>query len=534
MPDYSIIKSVDNPSLLREAKQKWSAAGRDPKKLFTVYRHHNVYTAPHGLTFAQAVTHWEMMYARWVDGTYLREYAPYVDYVSEANEYTSDSTWASPSDKAWAIQNVRAAATAWRDKYQGKTVHSADGGMGTIPANCKLALLAGTVANTIPREVFEIALEFDYPIDYHAYTYYPNGVRANDDWPNHSGRWNRHEQEYGLKPKWLWGESGPYANTNGGWKFCLVGDEDKLVAAHIAWWNNCIQTDAYQRGDLIGAGCWFDIGGIDFGWPDYDLQTPQLIKLADALTPIWHPGTIVPTPPPAQVLNVLDISHHQGKLQPNNTRTATIDMGTVKNAGCSAIIIRTNYGLAKDELVDEHNRRADIAQLPRMFYWYPLTRYDPVRQAQLAFQYSGGQALRRGWSDIEEPTPSFLRYSEAYWKHINDGLLIADALTGLTTCIYSRQTYMDWWFTLEQQKRWSHRPGWWAHYANPGPGIPRIPAGWKDVIKPYFLWQYGVGNWAGVIPLVDLDRTWPWLTLNELLGASAPVSTSSPLIVVSY
>ena len=75
MPDYSVVKSVDNPSLLREAKQVWAANGRDPAKLFTIYRHFNVSTAPHGLTLEQAKAHWRVMYARWVDGTYLREYA---------------------------------------------------------------------------------------------------------------------------------------------------------------------------------------------------------------------------------------------------------------------------------------------------------------------------------------------------------------------------------------------------------------------------------------------------------------------------
>ena len=90
-----MVKSVDNPSLLREAKQRWAAAGRDPAKLWTIYRHYNVHTAPKS-NWNDALDHWRAMFARWVDATYLREYAPFVDFVSESNEYTSDSTWASP------------------------------------------------------------------------------------------------------------------------------------------------------------------------------------------------------------------------------------------------------------------------------------------------------------------------------------------------------------------------------------------------------------------------------------------------------
>jgi len=328
MPDYSVVKSVDNPSLLREAKQRWAAAGRDPAKLWTIYRHFNVHTAPRS-NWANALIHWRAMFARWVDATYLREYAPFVDFVSESNEYTSDSTWASPEEKFFALQNLRAAAHVWRNDYQGKTVHSADGGVGLIPESCKLALLAGTVANTIPREVFEIAQQFDYPIDYHAYTFYPNGQRAADDWANHSGRWDRHEREYGLKVRWLFGESGPYSDRDGGWKVCLGGDEARLVSAMLAWWNDCAQTDAYRRGDLIGAGCWYDIGGINFGWPGYDLQTPQLEKQADALRPMWRPGILLPPVPPAPA-KIIDVSRHQGVIHWAKVKAASVETAIIR------------------------------------------------------------------------------------------------------------------------------------------------------------------------------------------------------------
>ena len=380
MPDYSVVKSVDNPSLLREAKQRWAAAGRDPAKLWTIYRHYNVHTAPRS-TWANALAHWRFMFARWVDATYLHEYAPFVDFVSESNEYTSDSTWADSTEKFFALQNVKAAATVWRDEFQGKTVRSADGGVGTIPATCKLALLAGTVANTIPREIFEIAQQFDYPIDYHAYTFYPNGQRAGDDWANHSGRWDRHEREYGIKIRWLFGESGPYVDRGGGWRVCLGGDENKLVAAMQAWWTACATTAAYREGRLIGAGCWFTSGGAALGWPDYELETPQLVKLADALRPMWRPGMLAPPVPPAPA-KIIDVSRWQG----------TIDWDRVKASGVETAIIRATIGaMGIDSQYDRNwaeSRRVGIAH--RGVYHYVITEDSAAAQAQNILRVTGG------------------------------------------------------------------------------------------------------------------------------------------------
>ena len=511
MPDYSVVKSVDNPSLLREAKQRWAAAGRDPAKLWTIYRHFNVHTAPRS-TWENALAHWRFMFARWVDATYLREYAPFVDFVSESNEYTSDSTWADPTEKFFALQNLRAAAHVWRNDYQGKTVHSADGGVSLIPESCKLALLAGTVSNDIPREVFEIALTFDYPIDYHAYTFYPGGVRAADDWANHSGRWDRHEREYGLKPRWLFGESGPYVDRGGGWRVCLGGDEAKLVAAMQAWWRDCAMTSAYREGRLIGAGCWFTSGGAALGWPDYELETPQLIKLADALRPLWRPGVLVPPVPPTQEI-VLDISHHQ---------PATSDLATAKAAGATGIIIRSCYGTQADSVAPLHIAHADAAGLPRGFYWYHLSRQHAQNQAALAFRVAGEWIGMQGFVDLEESTandgaePVFPRFSELYYNHINAALFKCDDLTGLSTGIYSRKGWLDWWFTLEQQRRWNFRPLWVASWTD---GQPSLPVGWSALTRPYVLHQFKVTEtWPGFSVRVDRNKTYPGLRAADILG----------------
>jgi GH25 family lysozyme M1 (1,4-beta-N-acetylmuramidase) len=223
-------------------------------------------------------------------------------------------------------------------------------------------------------------------------------------------------------------------------------------------------------------------------------------------------------------LHILDLSHHQGTGTVGQRR-ATIDMAAVKAAGCAAVIIRTNYGMRIDELASEHNRRADDAGLPRMLYWYPLSRESAAAQARLAFHH-GGRVGVRAWEDAEENAgndgqdPKWPRYSWDYWRHVDDGLRCMDDLTGVLTGLYSSKTYLDHWFSAEQQARWAERFGWWAHYTSLP--RPRIPLGWMGKPRPYELWQYAIGRWPGVQTAVDLDYGWPGLTLAELLGV-API-----------
>lgn len=278
MPDYSVIKAFD-PSMLREAKQVWMAAGRDPKKLFTVYRHFDIQSAPAG-SWESVKEHWRTMYKRFVDATYLSQYRDFVDYVSEANEYTATSTWQDPADKVKALMSCRGAAYIWNMEFRGKLV----------PSNCRVALLSGPVSNDIPNEIFSLAMAEDCPIDYHAYTRYDHGIRFSEDWKDDSGRWQFMEQRAGMKPDWLFGESGPYLNAFAGWRHPTVlgGDVSALSTAMRRWWTDLTTSTAYPEGRLIGAGCWFTSGHV--GWEFYQLETEQLKLLANTLRPIWKPG----------------------------------------------------------------------------------------------------------------------------------------------------------------------------------------------------------------------------------------------------
>ena len=233
------------------------------------------------------------------------------------------------------------------------------------------------------------------------------------------------------------------------------------------------------------------------------------------------------------MLNILDISHHQG-TGPVGQRRATIDLRAVKTAGCDAVIVRATYGMRIDECVAEHNRRADEAELPRMLFWYPLSRESAVTQARLAFHHGGSRLGVRAWGDAEESEandgrpPKWPRFSWDYWRHVNDGLRAMDDLTGVLSGMYSSKTYLDWWFTAEQQAEWSERLGWWAHYTSAA--RPRIPLGWANKPRPYELWQYAIGRWDGVAGAVDLNRSWPDLTLAELLGSTPAVPTPAETV----
>jgi hypothetical protein len=276
MPDGAVVKGFD-AGLLKDAKLTWAAAGRDARQLITVLRHFDVYTAPEG-SARDAINHWVTMYARWADGTFFDHYAPFVDIVSESNEYTAASTWTNEREALKAYTNMAAAAEVWNDIYRGKR------GVGD---HVRVALMAGPVSNPWPKSVTKLAVDTDSYLDYHAYELCLDGARAADSWRNHSGLWHFIEQRDGLKPLWLFGESGPYRDAVQGWRHpaCLGGNEDKLVAVMEAWWRDVATTPAYREGRIAGPGCWFTSGNV--GWPYYQLDTPQLLKLARAARALW-------------------------------------------------------------------------------------------------------------------------------------------------------------------------------------------------------------------------------------------------------
>lgn len=296
MPDYSTLKGFD-AGLLMDGKKSWIAAGRDPKKLTTVLRYAGAETSPRNATWEEAKAHWRRQFWKYIDGTYLRELAPYVDVVSEANEYWTDSTWTDPDKGLGVKRSMLAAQAIWNDEFRGRTVRNpVDGGEGHISEDCRIALGAVTVSFGFPKDLLTEIILGDNIADMHCYMACSGGSRAVGEWPFCSGLFDVQEEKYGLKPRWLFGESGPFFNTDEGWRAesCLNGNETALVSSMKSWWSDLSETNAYKEGRLTGAGCWFTSGHV--GWKWYQLETSQLTKLADTLRPMWKPGVDMSNP----------------------------------------------------------------------------------------------------------------------------------------------------------------------------------------------------------------------------------------------
>lgn len=291
LPKGGIVRALGSPSWLAQVK----ALRPD---VYTSYRYYIGDGQTAEGTWEECKEHWRRIYRRWVDKTYLEQYAPYVDMVAEANEYAATTTWQSANDTNRVMQSLAAAVVVWNNEYRGRWVSSADGGHGLIPATTRLCLLAQPVSNDVPAAVMRLALDTDNVIDYRAYAKCVSGQRVPECWREHSGRWHFMEQSAGLKPLWMFGECGPYFHTIEGWRHpaCLGGDENKLYAVMRAFFRDVAGTPAFREGRLLGShGCWYSTGDPGGTWKEYELDAGQLVRLAqiarEELTPQEAPVT---------------------------------------------------------------------------------------------------------------------------------------------------------------------------------------------------------------------------------------------------
>lgn len=296
MPDYTIVKSVNDGGLLVVAYQKWVAAGRDPKKLYLDLRHHDL-----DYTFSNSwdlmVAKWRMNFRRFIDATYLEKYAPYIKLVEELNEYTDTRMIIDKDLLAPRLQSARAAVWVWNNEYRGKTL-TIDGKTGTIPDDARLVICNSPVGNDIPKEFFQLCKDEDAVLGVRTYTHWVNSVRDPVDFRWHSGRPFFNEMEYGIKVDYVLGESGPYdGSTWDGWRHpnCMGGSTDLLVSGMRDWIIDLSGTAAYAEGRILGPGAWFT-SSTDSDWDYYKLWENELSLLADVCTTHWKPGE-APTPP---------------------------------------------------------------------------------------------------------------------------------------------------------------------------------------------------------------------------------------------
>ena len=305
MPDWVIVKAVNDPSILRVAYQKWVAAGRNPKRLYLDYRHHDLdYTF--SIDWELMVAKWRMNFRRFVDATYLERDAPYIKLVEELNEYTDTRMITDKALLAPRLQSARAAVWVWNNEYRGQTL-IVDGKTGTIPDDARLVVCNSPVGNDIPVEFFELCRDEDAVMGVRTYTHWNDKQRDPLDFRWHSGRPFFNEQEYGIKVDYVLGETGPYnGSTVGGWRAdsCMGADRGLLVEGMRAWIQDLTTTTAYADGRILGPGAWFTSNRSDDGaWKNYLLWESELIPLAEMCAEEWNPGTAPPPPPPVPLEN---------------------------------------------------------------------------------------------------------------------------------------------------------------------------------------------------------------------------------------
>lgn len=299
MPDYTLLKSVNDPAILLDGLNKWTAAGRDPSKLFLDFRYHDFYYPDfdgrdNTKTYEEYKDIWRMNFAKFVDGTYYERYAPYIMLVEGLNEYTDTRMVTDKALLAPRIRSARSAVWVWNNEYRGKN---------GIPADARLVVCNSPVGNDIPIEYFQLCRDEDAVLGVRTYTHWVDKVRDPGDFRWHSGRPFFNEQAYGIKVDYVLGESGPYdGSTRGGWRSssCMGGSRELLAAGMKAWFEDMATTNAYAEGRILGPGAWFTCNTSDSGqWGEFLLWDTELHLIAEAAAEVWKPGEgEPPTEPP--------------------------------------------------------------------------------------------------------------------------------------------------------------------------------------------------------------------------------------------
>lgn len=268
---------------------------------------------------------------QFIDGTFLNgstaglNHALATDYISFWNEYYAESQ--SPAEKALWWKQERTAARIWHDEFR-------NGSNKAKLGHIRLTIGTAAVGNNNPWQTAETAVMYDCVVDYHPYDYWQNGKRDAGSWPFYAGRWVTMDNDYrqrGFTVQWLFGEGGPFATFDGGWRDSAVcgGDVGKYVAA-VKWWiDQCKQTTAYQQGRVLGPPTLFTTGGsfgvaekaliapivpaggITYhppgyhqkadalqGWESFETKQPELNALADSVKANWQVVDPPPPPPP--------------------------------------------------------------------------------------------------------------------------------------------------------------------------------------------------------------------------------------------
>ena len=280
LPDGTLVKAVDRGDLLRTAKQIKPGCVTLLRHWYDHGQHYD--NAPYSVKLDRART----FFNSFLDGTFYQQYAPFVDIIAGWNEVWAESQTA--AEKADRVEQERAMIQVFKAEHAPR-----------LPDHVRYGMASSAVGNSQPREMYQLAVQEDCYIQDHPYSHWVQGVRSAGDWPNLSGLWNRKEIEYGIKPRYVFDEGGPFESAVDGWRSnkCLGGSVSAYVGAVRAWINDVKQTAAYKEGRIVGPVALFTTGRQSSTWASYWTEQPELNALADMFRAEWKPGTVTPPPP---------------------------------------------------------------------------------------------------------------------------------------------------------------------------------------------------------------------------------------------
>jgi len=278
LPDGTLVKAVDRGDLLRTAKQIKPGCVTLLRHWYDHGQHYD--NAPYSVKLDRART----FFNSFLDGTFYQQYAPVVDIIAGWNEVWAESQTA--AEKADRVEQERAMIQVFKAEHAPR-----------LPAHVRYGGSSSAVGNSQPKEMYQLAVQEDFYIQDHPYSHWVQGVRSAGDWPNLSGLWNRKEIEYGIKPRYVFDEGGPFESAVDGWRSnkCLGGSVSAYVGAVRAWINDVKQTAAYKEGRIIGPVALFTTGRQSSTWASYWTEQPELNALADMFRAEWKPGIVPPS-----------------------------------------------------------------------------------------------------------------------------------------------------------------------------------------------------------------------------------------------
>lgn len=278
LPDGTLVKAVDRGDLLRTAKQIKPGCVTLLRHWYDHGQHYD--NAPYSVKLDRART----FFNSFLDGTFYQQYAGIVDIIAGWNEVWAESQTA--QEKADRVEQEKAMIQVFKAEHAPR-----------LPSHVRYAMASSAVGNSQPRDMYQLAVQEDCYIQDHPYSHWVQGVRSAGDWPNLSGLWNRKEIEYGIKPRYVFDEGGPFESAVDGWRSnkCLGGSVSAYVGAVRTWIQDVKQTAAYREGRIIGPVALFTTGRQSSTWSSYWTEQPELNALADMFRAEWKPGTVPPS-----------------------------------------------------------------------------------------------------------------------------------------------------------------------------------------------------------------------------------------------